>query len=370
MKTWEIELQKAKSTCIGCKKCMSNCPMLKNYCQNPLELLKRLEDGEIINDAAYSCCQCGYCDAVCPTETSLMSVFKTLKEEIQSQKNFFALDKGDLVVGFHQGNSFSPLFTGGTKGKSKKIFFPGCSLLGYSEKLVEKTYNHMKTLDSQMGILIHCCANPTLTMGKEKAFENRFDKTKEVLKEKGVEEIIVACANCYEIFQKYTENIKITSLWEWLDENGLPENIVNNFPKEKTKEHIKFALHDPCPTRKRSEVHEAVRKLLVEMNIEFEEFEKNRDQTLCCGAGAMVGVMKPEIAKNQNIKRANQTENEYIVTYCESCVESMISGGKSSVHLLDLIFDREEIAKQKYTQIITATPKKWVNRRKGSQNLK
>ena len=361
MKTWEIELQKAKTTCIACNKCMDNCPMLKEYCNSPKELLERLDSGEIIEDLAFACCQCSYCDAVCPTNTSLMKVFKTLKTEIQREKNFFPLDKGNLVVGFHQGNSFSPIFTGETNEKTKRAFFPGCSLLGYSQKLVQKTYEYMKTKDKDMGLIIHCCGNPTLTMGNEDKFKNRFSKTLKALKDKDVEELVIACANCYEVFKKYAPDIKIISLWEWINENGLPKQNYN------IETSISFALHDPCPIRKRDEIHEAVREILKSMDLNFEEFDKNRRETLCCGSGAMVGVTKPEIAKKQQLRRANQTNSNYIVTYCESCVESMIAGGKQSVHILDLLFNEEDMKTQNYTQKIPTTSQKWMNRYKGSK---
>lgn len=357
-------IEKCLESCIDCKKCMKNCPMIENYSSSPKSLLKRLAEGELMESAAYACCQCGYCEAVCPTNTPLMKVFTSIRAEAQSKKSFFSIGKGDLAVGFHQRNSFSSFFTGASQIKSKKAFFPGCSLLSYSEEVVYKTYKHMKSIDSEMGLKIYCCGKPTLDMGKSDKFEERFKSVMQSLKNQGTQELIVACANCYEVFKKYGDGMVVTSLWEWLRDNGVPKecNYRGN--------NLKFALHDPCPIRKRKEIHEAVRELLDDIELHFEEFEYNKEKTLCCGAGAMVKLTETKLALKQMEKRVNQTKCSHIVTYCESCVESMIDGGKPAVHVLDLIFNSEDIKARNYEQLIPKTSERWKNRRRGVQRLK
>lgn len=357
-------IEKCLNSCVDCKKCMKNCPMMDQYSSSPRNLLEGLNDGELLESAAYACCQCGYCEAVCPTGTPLMQVFKSIRRESQDKKNFFDIGKGSLVVGFHQRNSFSKRFTGASNQKSKKAFFPGCSLLSYSEDIVYKTYEYMKGIDPEMGLKIYCCGKPTLDMGQLSKFEKRFENVLDKMKDQGTEEIIVACANCYEVFKKYSNGIVVSSLWEWISENGVPRNC------DYRNNDIKFALHDPCPIRKRDEIHESVRNILSAIGLSFEEFKYNRENTLCCGAGAMVKLTENKLAMRQMKKRADETDCSHIITYCESCVESMIDGGKPAVHILDLLFNKENIENNNFEQNIPTTRERWKNRRKGVQKLK
>ena len=79
-------------------------------------------------------------------------------------------------------------------------------------------------------------------------------------------------------------------------------------------------------------------------------------------SGGMLELTNPKLALKQINSRANQTKCDVIVSYCQSCSESMSKGGKKGVHILDLIYD--ERMKVKMKQESRGTIKKWFYRYK------
>ncbi|MGL5693292.1 MAG: heterodisulfide reductase-related iron-sulfur binding cluster, partial [Peptostreptococcaceae bacterium] len=123
-----------------------------------------------------------------------------------------------------------------------------------------------------------------------------------------------------------------------------------------------FSLHDPCPMRYEKEIHNDVRSILNELGIKVVEFDQNRENSECCGSGAMVRVTNLDVSMKQTNKRADQSKTDTIISYCESCCESMLSAGKKSLHILDFIFNEDVISKNKFTQDSTSVIHKWKMR--------
>lgn len=87
----------------------------------------------------------------------------------------------------------------------------------------------------------------------------------------------------------------------------------------------------------------------------------NKGETLCCGAGGMVSITQPDIATAHMNRRRDEAPTEYIITYCQECTESMRSVGKSSFHILDILFNDEfQDMEHKNKGLI----EKWANRYK------
>lgn len=138
----------------------------------------------------------------------------------------------------------------------------------------------------------------------------------------------------------------------------MPKELKNKYSDLKEE----FALHDPCPIKKEEQIHEAVRSILKDLGIKIVEFEKNRSKTECCGCGGMVGVTNKELWLSQKNKRANSTECENIVSYCESCVNTFKSSDKNALHILDFIFNEDVINGKAKSQKNISTINQWINR--------
>ena len=335
--------------------------MLDEFCDTPKQLLEDMRDSKEVDVIVpYSCALCNYCTQVCPKDVDLKDVFFKLKTYIVDLENTPPKELGYNTVKSHQNNSFSKLFSTDIKGlqteQKKRIFFPGCSLSSYSPDIVRDTYQYLKEKLPGIGITLKCCGNPTYSMGQRDKFNDLYDTVQNEFQNSGIEEVIVACQNCYKIIKQNSPDIKVISLWEVISKYGVPESKIGYY---KYLDKV-FSIHDPCPTRNESKIHDSIRNITDQLGINISEMKFIREKTLCCGSGAMIGITNKKLASAQRQKRAEQSNSDYIITYCEECVESMKKGGKKSIHILDLLFD-DSIDKTFDQKSINVT-NKWINR--------
>ncbi|MEW8955729.1 (Fe-S)-binding protein [Clostridium sp.] len=358
-KTLIDKIESSERQCIDCKICVKVCPMMDEFIDSPKELLGSIiNENKIDKNMAFSCMLCNRCVMECPKEIDLKEVFFNSREDIFKNDKKELKSLGYNTIKFHQKNSFSPIFTSKIKKNNiKRIFIPGCSLSAYDPNIVLNTYRYLENVTDNISMLFQCCGKPTLDMGDIEGFKGYSSRLNKIIEDNNIEEVIVACENCYKTIES-NSSVKVTSLWNVIDKKGVPKELKGRYKNLKET----FALHDPCPIREEKEIHESVRNILKDLRVNIIEFEKNRDKTQCCGAGGMVCVTNNKLALTQMNKRARETEADYIVSYCESCVESMIRGGKNSLHILDFLFNPKVISGEKLTQDITGTLRKWTNR--------
>jgi Fe-S oxidoreductase len=354
------KISEDKNNCINCKLCFNNCPMMKEFSDSPKELMNKILEEKIdASEISYSCMLCDLCTHKCPKDIDLKSTFYNIRKDIISNDKKSVKNKGYNVVRFHQINSFSPIFSKSANLKNSKVMFlPGCSLSSYSEDIVLKTYEYLKRHYKEIGITFKCCSKPTIAMGDIDKFNKYYSSLEKKIKDDNIKEIIVACPNCYNTISKNSKNIKVTSLYEIIKEFGIPNQLKGNYKG------LDLAVHDSCSIRNESNIHESVRDILKELGVSVIEFKNNKENTVCCGAGGMVGVTNNELALKQMKSRVYETDCENIVCYCESCCESFLNCDKNILHILDLLFNEEVINQRKITQVKSKTIDKWKMRYK------
>lgn len=358
------ELVRTEQKCIGCKACMRGCPMLDKFCENPRALLQELnENGTFELPLPYSCMLCGYCRTVCPVGVDFGRLFLEMRRDsIRQTGGKLGEDISARSVRLHQRLSFSPLFTTGIQElQSDTIFFPGCALLSYSPRLVQATYDYLREQAPGIGFYNKCCGKPTRFLGDEDRFRKYYAELALEFRHKGIRTIITGCQNCYKTLGENSPEIEVVSLYEFIAKNGLPRSV----PHRSHRLSVEFTLHDPCPTRDEDPIHDAVREIVRQLGLPVAEMpEFSRGTTLCCGSGGMVPLLQPPIGKAHRTRRAQEAPTEYILTYCQECVESMRRGGKKALHLLDLLFTKDVLAIPQENQ---TTVRRWRNRYSGKQ---
>lgn len=336
-----IELEHNK--CIGCKLCTKGCPMLDEFSDNPKKLLSKLNMDNSFNiELPYACMLCGYCSEVCPKGVSFRDLFYEFrKQTVKQYKGKLPRKLNTSGVDLHQYLSFSKLFSDSILGKNTEIiFFPGCSMLSNNPDLVMKVYSYLGEKIPNLGYSNKCCGKPTDFLGKSESFEIILDGLKSDFNKSGAKTIITCCQNCYMCFKRNTPEYEIISIYEMLNELGLPNDVFNKF----SDSNIDAIIHDPCPTRTEDEVHEAVRSIVNQLGISFDEMPYNRRKTLCCGMGGMVSLTSKNIYEKHRDRRQDEAGLKTIITYCMECAETLKSKDISTVHVLDLIFsDLDEI---------------------------
>lgn len=362
----EIAINESK--CIDCKRCYKPCPMMREYSSSPKSLMKDiLEESKVDKNIPYSCMLCGACDYKCPKDIDVKNMFYNMRKDIFKNNKKSVKDIGYNTIKFHQINSFSPLFSSSVNNiKSKRIFLPGCSLSSYNPELIQRTFEYLKENLGDISLVMQCCGKPTEAMGDMKKFGDYYSKLEKMFREENVTEVIVACPNCLKTIRKHSENVKVTPIWEIIRKYGLPNEVVNNYRNLG----ISFTLHDPCPIRKENNIHDDVRSILYNLGLDIVEFDKNRENSECCGSGGMVRVTSLNISSKQSNKRAADAKTDTVISYCQSCCESMLIANKKTLHVLDFIFNKDVINKNSFTQTSTSTLEKWNNRYKSKVMVK
>jgi Fe-S oxidoreductase len=188
-------------------------------------------------------------------------------------------------------------------------YSPGCALMIYKPDLAKKL---LETLVNEFGIsgeYTACC--------------------KTVPNLQGEFMIINTCPGCDRRFGELYDGISTISLWEMLARS-------KSFPFPDYGG-IEMTVHDACPVRSKTSVHQAIRQLLDRMNIKIVETTNNRERSICCGDDFYPKLPVPKVNELMK-KRASEMPREDVVVYCVSCVKSMHIGGKTPRYLVDLLF--------------------------------
>ena len=210
------EIKINENNCINCKKCYNSCPMMSKYSSSPKELMKKIiTDKGVDKNIPYSCSSCAVCNLKCPKDIKIKEMFYDMRKDIFNNDKKNINDIGYNSVKFHQINSFSPIFSKSFSNKStKKLFFPGCSLASYSPEIVLKTYEYLKKNIHDLSIAFKCCGKPTLSMGDVDKFKIYYSQVENLFLEDKIEEVIVACPNCFNTIKKYSKTVKVKTIWE------------------------------------------------------------------------------------------------------------------------------------------------------------
>lgn len=366
-----------------CKLCMKECIMLNDYTECPKSLFRKyLEDGyeEIDRMIAYSCNECSQCTLKCPNEFDLKGVFRALKEayaeENQGLVPLEILKDSDRTQEKECGDEYCTRVDGGVqkkteeqqKKKTKYVFVPGCTVSAYSPEGVENVVKHLKDClgDENVGALLQCCGKVTRFIGENEKFEERNKKAIDILDDMGAEVIITVCPSCYKVFKETAKNQRVIAYWDLMKNLiGIPETA-----KEIGKgSDVVFNIHDSCVTRDEISHHESVRWILDEMGYDWTEIERNGKNTRCCGVGGMVCSSNTELYERVYTRRANDFNQNHIVTYCGSCRGTMQTAGKDAVHILDLLFDHKYTKDQMKKRGYQTEQEMWEKRLETKERL-
>lgn len=183
-----------------------------------------------------------------------------------------------------------------------------------------------------MGIVLDCCTKPSHDLGRKDYFEKIFSEIKSYLLKNEISTVIVACPNCYKIFNTYGKEFKLKTVYEIIAQNESPTtDLVSG----------KISIHDPCPTRFEKEIHDSVRFIANAQGLEVKDTAHQKSNTFCCGEGGAVGCLTPEYARTWTKKRTGENQGQLIASYCAGCV-NLLSKRAKTFHILDLIFDPEK----------------------------
>ncbi len=282
-------LEKILHACTQCGKCKEECLFLKEFDLEPKELAEKLFKEERLDDVSlvYSCNLCGICKEVCPEDIDLSILFLLLREEkIKKEKEPFpALEWVKERQDWINKGAFLYSKCDKRERKCESAFFPGCTLAGYNPHLVLETYAYLRKHNPSTGIILNCCGAPFEGLGGKDDFRSALQTIRSQMEEIGAFHIITACPTCYRIFRDHFSQYKLSTVYEIMEREGLPE-IEGNSEEQ-------FFLFHPCATRHEKGIQRAVHNLIEIVGYRVLENESPEAEIRCCGMGGMVGLTNP-----------------------------------------------------------------------------
>ncbi len=369
------ETEKILEKCTECGLCTENCEFLSKYSSDtPRELAMKFAAGYSREKPLipYSCNMCGLCQEICPEELNIGKMCLDLREELVKDRLAPLPSHHHIQISqdFNTSDSFALARQDPANKKCERVFFPGCTLSGYSPSLVLKVYDYLCQKLFGIGIVLGCCGEPTRSIGEKSRFHEILKGTVDMFKGLGTSEVITACPLCYKTFKEYAPELKVTFLSEVLLQVGLPEGMQGN---KQT-----FSLFDSCSARWEKAIQDSVRALVNETGHSINEMEHTQETTRCCGLGGMVSFTDPDLAFRMTQRTVNEANHD-ILTYCAACREAFIAY-KPVIHILDLLFNpdweksklqppstgemRRENRAKLATMIRARSPKKCTTRKK------
>jgi uncharacterized membrane protein YdjX (TVP38/TMEM64 family)/Fe-S oxidoreductase len=323
-------LTRMKEDCTNCGACKSQCSFLKEY-GTPAQMLStydfRHPDHQL---KAFECSLCNLCKAVCPEKLDPGHLyFLARKEAVSAGRVDLSRYKG-LLAYEKKGNS--PLFSWyGLPQGCDTVFFPGCTLPGTRSRTTWQMFTHLQKIVPSVGVVLDCCNKISHDLGRQDHFESMFTHLRDFLKTHRIQKVLVACPNCYKMFNAYGDGIAVETVWEIMDRHDLPDTAHGQG---------ELRVHDPCPLRQEEGIQDVVRSLVTRMGMAVEKIRNQKHRTLCCGEGGSVGCVRPDLARTWGATRQQQAGGQTLVTYCAGCA-GFLGRLTPTIHLADLIFDTQ-----------------------------
>ena len=179
MNKWDLD------ACIHCGKCTRSCLFLEKY---GIDLPVLKEKPEL----AYHCFLCGTCWCVCPKGIDGKEI------ALDSRRKLVEDGGGKLLDNSYDGlllekNPYK--FANYRHSKKKAVFFTGCNFPSFFPKTTDKLVEEFAKYD--VGVVYDCCGKPIEELGLVSEAAGIIERINWKLKESGVEQVIMACPNCY-----------------------------------------------------------------------------------------------------------------------------------------------------------------------------
>jgi len=318
-------LENVSESCTDCGLCRDECGFLEKY-GTPKEIADRYEPGAKEGQVMpFECSLCRLCDAVCPLEVKPSEMFLEMRREAVDCGAGSFPEHGGLLA--YEKKGMSPRFTWyGIPEGCRTVLFPGCAFPGTRPARTRELFETLRKEDPAIGIVLDCCGKISHDLGRDAFFKAMFDEMTGYLLAKGVQEVLAVCPNCYGVFSRYANGLKVRMVYE-----VLPENVVAGGSQGKI-----VVFHDPCGVRFHTEAHAAVRRLVGMTGVTSEEIDHDKERTLCCGNGAGVNALSPKLADKWLERTWKETGERAIVTYCCACAARM-NGKAPAAHALDVL---------------------------------
>jgi len=213
------------------------------------------------------------------------------------------------------------------------LYYPGC----LTKIALKDNFENYKKIFNLLGIDFimlspeeACCGLPVLNAGYKKEVKQLAKKNFTLFQKQGIKKIITNCPSCYHMFKH--EYPKIIKEWDIEVEhatqtilNALKNKSLSSYP---TREQVTY--HDSCHLGRYCGIYDEPRQVIELLGGEIIEMKHNRENAICCGAGAGVKANFPELAKNIAKTRLKDmpAQTDVIISACSLCASNLQSANQ------------------------------------------
>ena len=343
------EAQREAQRCLQCSclECVKACVFLQRYGSYPKQYVRQINNSLILSPGmGYrasktmidSCTLCGLCAAVCPNDLDMGDVCLNARREL--------VEKGCMPPAVHDialhdmeqanGVEFASIRHQPGTAASAFAFYPGCQLPASRPREVRAAYEHLvDRLEGGVALMLGCCGAPAAWAGREPLAASTLDRLRASWDGLGRPRLILACPSCQKTLADYASDIATVSLWEVLDDVGLPS--VPGAGAEGGRTARTIAVADSCAARDTPAVRAAVRSLIARAGSAVVELPLSGERTECCGYGGLQVIVDRQLSEAVVARRVTEDPHDYLA-YCAMCRDLFARGGKRTWHLVDLLF--------------------------------
>lgn len=372
--------------CTQCGECLKNCPVqevtgdrsisppakiraFRNFIKKTGGLKSLIMgtsdvDSGLLEDftrAVFECTTCGACGEVCTMGIYTQRLWPMLRREmvkrgigpIGSQRDIpDSVEKTGNTYGKPAAERFSPWFPSEVKPaeSAETGYYAGCTGAYEANPMVKGDAIVLGKMGRPFTMLRPeeevCCGFPLFITGQFELLEGLVTKLVDAYVQRGVKTLICSCPCCVHM---------IARDWPYFYGRKLPfgirhisQYVLAAFEEGRISVHgrieEKLIYHDPCYLGRGVGITEEPRAILERIpGVRLLEFDRNRSNSRCCGAGGAARKVFNEnaIAMGRlTIDEAYEKHADKLVLGCPACygkVNEAMSGNDKQVKIVDVM---------------------------------
>jgi len=363
------EYEQEMLRCNRCGYCQAACPIYEVLRREPItargriQLLRAVSEGrlplsETVSRLVYSCTDCASCRVGCPggvhtdeifgaarqllAESDLLpATLAELEQRVRSSHNISG-EPAESRLLWAENLKEMPQGLVGEVG-AEVVLFTGCvsalypMAYGILQDLVE-ILQAAKVDFTTLGGEEWCCGYPLLSAGLP--VSDLVEHNLEAIKALGAHTLITTCPSCYHMWEhEYVPDFVTVKhstefLAELVEAGRVPLRPLN----------MRVTYHDPCDLGRKSGVYDAPRTIIRAIpGVAFVEMAENRDAALCCGGGANLESLSPQLSgevARRRLEQALAVGAEAIISACQQCERTLAMAArreKIRIRVLDVV---------------------------------
>lgn len=311
--------------------------------------------GEVITEEElWACTTCRNCEDQCPvanehvemiidmrrhlvlTEGRMPSEAVRYFQNVERQSNPWGISRTERIL-WREGREDIVVPTVKEVDEFEYLFFVG-SMGSYDQRTQKVAQSFAKIMNAAgipfaiLGNEEHNSGDTARRMGNEFLFQQLCEKNIANFKKYGVKKIVTICPHTYNTFKHEYPEFGLEAevyhhtelIWTWMEEGRIK-------PSQRVNEAV--AYHDSCYLGRYNGMYEIPRKILQSISgVKLLEMERNRQDSMCCGAGGGMMWMEETQGTRVNLARTEQAlrmSPTAIGSSCPYCLTMMSDGVKA-----------------------------------------